>query len=467
MTLGPLEDDVRKRRPARARARSSKLDGRVRRSGSRSLDQPLELREVHRVRLDAQPVPGCLRPDDAVAELLPKRVHVALHELLGGRRRCLPPELIDEAGRRHGFVACSRSTPSSARCFAAPSRTGVRRSRTSSGPRIRNSISPPWIENGSTLSRAQPILHPRSIGTQPRHPSLSAPERKEPGVSKKRLFILTGAVIAALSAGAIGANGRPGGASPFDLVFEGRTRSPETRRSASGTWGDSRRPVPSARGQRHDDRDAREHACGRRGEAAAHLRGRERQRNRARSPAGERARRDGGRGESSRGPATTPSSAAAGCSAASARAAIRPTSSPSPSGARGPAWPTATTRPPTSPSRMSVAKLSRPSGAYVLGIAFSAQEAPGNAVRYLIDVRDRAGSSRPAWARWHRARRRRPSEYGWRRTFAGSASRSRRPIRSATSARCPATWPSAVARATVKTHDTIIASHRQGLRSSC
>jgi hypothetical protein len=59
VTLGSLEDDVRKRSPAPERERAPpKLNRRVRRSGSRSLEQPLELREVQGVRLDAQPVPG-------------------------------------------------------------------------------------------------------------------------------------------------------------------------------------------------------------------------------------------------------------------------------------------------------------------------------------------------------------------------------------------------------------------------
>ncbi len=40
-------------------------------------------------------------------------------------------------------------------------------------------------------------------------------------------------------------------------------------------------------------------------------------------------------------------------------------------------------------SRASVAKLRRPAGSYVLAIAFTAQEAPGNAVQYLIDVSGR------------------------------------------------------------------------------
>ena len=92
VTLRPLEDDIRKRRTTPERKRAlPELDRRVEWSGSRGLDQSLELREVQSLRLDLQPVPGRLRLDDAVAELLPQRVHVALDELLGGRRRCFPP----------------------------------------------------------------------------------------------------------------------------------------------------------------------------------------------------------------------------------------------------------------------------------------------------------------------------------------------------------------------------------------
>jgi hypothetical protein len=209
-------------------------------------------------------------------------------------------------------------------------------------------------------------------------------------VSKRRLFILTGAVIPALWAGAIGANGRPGGASPFGLVFEGRHEVAGD--SPVGLWHVGRFTATGffcstgsattieMRGNTPADAEGKRllTCADGSGSATALVLPLESEHGgtgswRIISGTGEYAKL--------RGRGTFRSVRTGGDPADFASITFRST------------WAGVADRDDTPPdiavSRMSVAKLSRPSGAYVLRIAFSAQEAAGNSVRYLIDVRDR------------------------------------------------------------------------------
>jgi len=209
-------------------------------------------------------------------------------------------------------------------------------------------------------------------------------------VSKKRRFILTGALIAALTAGTIGANGRPGGASPFDLVFDGRHEVAGD--SPVGLWHVGRFTATGSfcsagsattiemRGNTPADAEGKRllTCADGSGSATALVLPMESEHGgtgswRIISGTGEYAKL--------RGRGTFKSVRTGGDPANFESITFRST------------WAGVADRDDAPPgvavSRMSVARLSLPSGAYVVRIAFSAQEAPGNAVRYLIDVRDR------------------------------------------------------------------------------
>ena len=209
-------------------------------------------------------------------------------------------------------------------------------------------------------------------------------------MSKKRLFILTGALTAALSVGAISANGRPGGASPFDLVFEGRHEvaadSPVGlwhvgRFTASGSFcsAGSATTIEMRGNTPADAEGKRVLTCADgSGSATALVFPMESEHGgtgswRIISGTGDYAKL--------RGRGTFRSVRTGGDPDVFESITFRST------------WAGVADRDDTPPglavSRMSVARLSRPPGSYILGIAFSAQEAQGNAVRYLIDVRVR------------------------------------------------------------------------------
>ena len=205
-------------------------------------------------------------------------------------------------------------------------------------------------------------------------------------MSKKRLFILTGAVIAALSAATIGAHGRPGGASPFDLVFEGRHEVAAD--SPVGLWhvgrftaaGSFSATTIEMRGNTPADAEGKRllTCADGSGSATALVLPMESEHG---GTGSWRIISGTGAYAKLRGRGTFRSIRTGGDPAVFESITFRST------------WAGVADRDDTPPdlavSRMSVAKLNRPSGAYVLRIAFSAQEAPGNAVRYLIDVRDR------------------------------------------------------------------------------
>jgi hypothetical protein len=230
----------------------------------------------------------------------------------------------------------------------------------------------------------------------PLHPSSAAPTEsfgiraKEHGMSKKRVFVLTGAVLAGLATGAIGAHGRTAGPSPFALVFDGRHEAAAD--SPVGFWHEGRFTATGAfcsagsartlevRGNTPGDAEGKRLlTCGDGSGSVTAL---------VLPMDGEH----GGTGVwrivagtgayvKLRGRGTFTGVRTGGDPADHGSITFRST------------WSGVVDRDDTPPdiavTRVRVAKLGRPSGSYLLAIAFSAQEAPGNAVRYLIDVSGR------------------------------------------------------------------------------
>ena len=209
-------------------------------------------------------------------------------------------------------------------------------------------------------------------------------------MSTKRLFVLAGAVLAALATSAIAANGRTAAPSSFELVFDGEHEAAGD--SPIGFWHVGRFTAAGA-------------FCSAGSATTLEVRGN--------TPAETEAKRlltcaDGSGSATALVVSVESEHGGTGAwriiSGTGAHAKLRGRGTFRSTRTGGdPAdfesitfrsiWTGVADRDDTPPdiavSRASVAKLSRPSGSYVLGIAFSAQEAPGNAVRYLIDVRGR------------------------------------------------------------------------------
>jgi hypothetical protein len=108
--------------------------------------QALEGQQVELVGAGPDQVPGRLRDGHRVAGagggdvVEPSEPHdVVLQGDLGLRRRLPAPEQLDQPAGRHRLVGVQRSPASRARCLAALTATSRSPSRTSSGPRMRNS----------------------------------------------------------------------------------------------------------------------------------------------------------------------------------------------------------------------------------------------------------------------------------------------------------------------------------------
>jgi hypothetical protein len=209
-------------------------------------------------------------------------------------------------------------------------------------------------------------------------------------VSKKRLLVLAGTVISVLATGAIGASGHTSSPSSFELVFDGRHEAAGD--SPIGFWHAGRFTATGAfcsagsamtlevRGTTPADAEGKRllTCADGSGSATALVVSLESEHGgtgawRIISGTGAHAKL--------RGRGTFRSTRTGGDPADLESITFRST------------WTGVADRDDTPPeiavSRVSVAKLNRPSRSYVLGIAFSAREAPGNAVRYLIDVRGR------------------------------------------------------------------------------
>jgi hypothetical protein len=209
-------------------------------------------------------------------------------------------------------------------------------------------------------------------------------------MSKRGLFVLTGAVLAGLAAGAIGANGRTAGPSQFELVFDGRHEAASD--SPVGFWHTGRFTATGA-------------FCSAGSAVTLEVRGN--------TPADTEGKRlltcadgsgsatavvlpmDSEHGGTGAWRIVAGTAAYAKLRGRGTFRGVRTGGDPSDHGSitfRS-TWSGVADRDDTPPSiavtRVSVAKLGRPSGSYVVAIAFAAQEAPGNAVRYLIDVRSR------------------------------------------------------------------------------
>ena len=211
MAVATLQDDVGEGSPAPERERlSTQLDRLGQRSRAGGLQQPLELREVERPTVEDDPVPRRPSLEDAVAELLAQRVDVALDELVGGRGRPLPQSSSTSRAVETTSFACRSRTPRSARCLAAPSRTVSCPSRTSSGPRIRNSIAPPpeRIDRTTCSNRASTRHEPgrnQARGTSGRHSKRPGRERHHARTERPAVAVLV--VIARARRGRDGERG--------------------------------------------------------------------------------------------------------------------------------------------------------------------------------------------------------------------------------------------------------------------